>query len=93
MKILRISILLFTLSLSTLVQAANTKGQYSLCFTPGDNCTELIIQQIQAAKTSIYLQAYSFTATSIAKALVKARNKGVKVRVLVDKSQRTPNPH
>ena len=35
------------------------------------------------------VQAYSFTSTPIAKALLEAHKRGVKVEVLLDKSQRT----
>jgi hypothetical protein len=30
-------------------------------FTPGGNCTDLIVQALRAAKPSILVQAYSFT--------------------------------
>ena len=35
------------------------------------------------------MQAYSFTSAPIAKALVEAHKRGVDVRVILDKSQRT----
>ncbi|MHB1035021.1 MAG: phospholipase D family nuclease [Pirellulales bacterium] len=41
------------------------------------------------AKTTVLVQAYSFTSTPIAKALVDAHKRGVKVRVILDKSQRS----
>jgi len=37
----------------------------------------------------ILVQAYSFTSAPIAKALIEARKRGVDVRVILDKSQRT----
>ena len=59
------------------------------CFTPGQNCTEEITDVIDAAKKSIFVQAYSFTSAAIAEHLVAAKKRGVNVNVILDKSQRT----
>ena len=58
-------------------------------FSPHGGCTEAIIKEIGNAKTDIYVQAYSFTSAPIAKALLSAFKKGVKVEAILDKSQRT----
>ncbi len=42
-----------------------------------------------APERSILMQAYSFTSAPIAKALVEARERGVEVTAILDKSQRT----
>jgi phosphatidylserine/phosphatidylglycerophosphate/cardiolipin synthase-like enzyme len=60
-------------------------------FSPKGGCTEAIVKELNAAKTSILIQAYSFTSTPIAKALVEAHKRGVKVEVILDKSNRTKN--
>ena len=52
-------------------------------------CTEAIISEIDQAKTEILIQAYSFTSAPIAKTLVSAYKKGVKVQAILDKSQRS----
>ena len=44
-----------------------------------------IIKLIQNAKTSIYVQSYSFTSPNIVKALVEAHTGGVKVNLILDK--------
>ena len=80
-----------------LVQAAaaqeNTvlvpQTQIRVYFTPGDLAESAILEQLLAAKESILVQAYSFTNPAIASALADARNRGVNVVVLLDKSQRT----
>jgi len=41
------------------------------------------------AKESVLVQAYSFTSAPIAKALVEAHRRGVRVQVILDRSQRT----
>jgi len=60
-----------------------------VCFTPGEDCTSLIVRELDAAGKSILVQAYSFTSAPIAKALVSAHGRGVDVRVILDKSQRS----
>jgi phosphatidylserine/phosphatidylglycerophosphate/cardiolipin synthase-like enzyme len=64
-------------------------GGTTVCFTPGGNCTDIIVNALAGAKTSILVQAYSFTSTPIAKALLDAHTRGVPVQVILDKSQRT----
>ncbi len=58
-----------------------------VCFSPEGECADEILHAIQEAKTSIYLQAYSFTSTPLAQALVEAKNRGVDVQILMDKSR------
>jgi phosphatidylserine/phosphatidylglycerophosphate/cardiolipin synthase-like enzyme len=61
----------------------------TVCFTPGGNCTDAIVQALSEAKRTILVQAYSFTSAPIAKALLDAHKRGVQVQVILDKSQRT----
>jgi phosphatidylserine/phosphatidylglycerophosphate/cardiolipin synthase-like enzyme len=58
-------------------------------FSPDGGCTEAIVKEIINAKSEILVQAYSFTSTPIAKALVDAHKRGVKVEAILDKSQRS----
>ena len=57
-------------------------------FSPNGGCTNAIIKEIDNAKSEILVQAYSFTSTAIAKALLNAHKRGVKVEAVLDKSQR-----
>jgi len=61
----------------------------TVCFSPGGNCTDVIIKEIDGATAEILIQAYSFTSAPIAKALLNAHKRGVKVEAILDKSQRT----
>jgi len=56
-------------------------------FSPEGGCTEAVVREIDAAQTSILVQAYSFTSASIAKALVEAHQRGVHVEAILDRSQ------
>jgi len=58
-------------------------------FSPRGGCTDAIIEEINQAKSEVLVQAYSFTSAPIAKALLKAYKREVKVEVILDKSQKT----
>ncbi|MBU2054387.1 MAG: phospholipase D family protein [Proteobacteria bacterium] len=54
-----------------------------------DGGTKAIVREIDRARSEILVQAYSFTSAPIAEALLKAHRRGVKVAVILDKSQKT----
>jgi len=83
-----LSILSLTLPLSASDLTLNNTPAH-IYFSPNGGATDAIIQQIDAAKTDILVQAYSFTSVPIAKALVDAFKRGVKVEAILDKSQRS----
>jgi phosphatidylserine/phosphatidylglycerophosphate/cardiolipin synthase-like enzyme len=62
---------------------------WEVYFSPHGGCTEAIVKELDKAKSTILVQAYSFTSAPIAKALLNAHKRGVKVEVILDKSQRT----
>ncbi len=64
--------------------AANT---YEVYFCPEDACSSQIMRQIDKAQSSIYVAMYSFTLDSITDALIRAKNRGVDVKVVMEKSQ------
>ena len=67
-----------------------TEGQTNeapfVCFTPEKDCTSRIVQELSQAQKSIQMQAFSFTSSPIAKALVAAQKRGVKVEAILDKT-------
>jgi phosphatidylserine/phosphatidylglycerophosphate/cardiolipin synthase-like enzyme len=60
---------------------------YQTCFTPGENCTGLIVETLNKATRSVYVQAYSFTSAPIANALINLKKRNIDVQVILDKSQ------
>lgn len=62
-------------------------GSIEIAFTPGDRIDRLVIAAIDGAASEVLVQAYSFTDHAIARALVRARQRGVKVRVVADREQ------
>ncbi len=79
-------ILGFVLLLPQLSLAAEQCPNYQVCFTPGQSCTRTIVDSLWQARQSIAVQAYSFTSFQIAKALVDAKQRGVEVKVILDKA-------
>jgi len=76
--------------LLSLVLALNTvAADIQVFFSPSGGCTEAVVENVGQAKFSVLVQAYSFTSPQIAKALVDATRRRVKVQVILDKSQRT----
>lgn len=71
------------------ISNSNSCPKIQVCFTPGQNCTAEITDVIDGAKQSIFVQAYSFTSAPIAAHLIAAKKRGIKVNVILDKSQKT----
>lgn len=59
-------------------------------FSPGPDCAKAVVDLIDGAKTSVKLQAYRLTSLSIAMAIVKAKDRGVAVMVILDGAQQSP---
>jgi phospholipase D len=66
-----------------------TAPKIDLCFTPPSNCARLITDVIDRARNTIHMQAYGLTHPEIISSLIKAKGRGVKVRVLLDRSNLT----
>jgi phospholipase D len=64
-------------------------SEISLCFTPPTGCARVIANLISEAKESVYVQAYGITSNEIVDQLIAAHARGVKVRILIDKSNLT----
>lgn len=60
-----------------------------VCFSPDGGCTGAIVDAIKKARSEVLVLAYSFTSAPIAKALVDANKRGIKIQVVLDKSQRS----
>src|SRR5262249_52081991 len=62
-------------------------GSIEIAFMPGERIDRLIVGAIDAATSEVLVQAYSFTDRAIARSLVRAQHRGVKVRVVADREQ------
>ncbi|KAA0888184.1 phospholipase D family protein [Oryzomonas rubra] len=64
-------------------------GTVEAFFSPQGGVTEAVVNEIGKARTEILVQAYSFTSKPIAKAIVDARKRGVRIEAILDKSNAT----
>lgn len=67
--------------------ACEVGPQLDVHFSPNGHTTEYLVSSLAKAKSHIFVQAYSFTSAPIGEALVAAKKRGVKVQVIIDKSQ------
>jgi len=81
-------VLLLAASLAVAVGAAGSKpnnvSAIQVYFSPKGGCQDAIIREVGAAKEYVHVQAYSFTSAPIARALLDAKKRGVKVEVVID---------
>lgn len=56
-------------------------------FSPSGGCTDAVVAEIDQARSEVLVQAYVFTSALIAKALLQAHRRGVRVEAILDKSQ------
>ena len=89
-RVLALSLLLAGCRLAGDAQTTGVPGSRPICavfFSPHGGCTEEVVKELAAAKSRVLVQAYSFTSLPIARALAEAHRRGVRVEVLLDKSQ------
>nr|WP_028603696.1 phospholipase D family protein [Ottowia thiooxydans] len=56
-------------------------------FSPEGSARQLVLETIQSAHQSIHMLAYAFQAPDITQALVDAKNRGVDVRIVIDRKR------
>ncbi|MDP1653703.1 MAG: phospholipase D family protein [Rhodocyclaceae bacterium] len=60
-------------------------GRIEVLFTPWDDAEGALIRELGAARQSIHVQAYLVTSRNLARALIAAHERGVRVEVLADR--------
>ena len=89
-RVLAVAALLGALSPATVGAAHAARctdspdGAVSSAFSPSGGALQLVLRAIDEAHDRIRVAAYSFTSSDVARALVRARRRGVDVAVLVD---------
>jgi phosphatidylserine/phosphatidylglycerophosphate/cardiolipin synthase-like enzyme len=87
-RCLLIALFLLATVLRISAEESRSTGTVDVYFSPSGGATTAVVGELDMAKTEILIQAYSFTSKPIAKALLDAKKRGVKVEVVLDKSQR-----
>ena len=83
----KLTIITLTIIIFTLTLCLSTLAKTEVYFSLSDNPQKAIIKNINQAQAFINIAMYIFTDREIAIPLVKARERGVKVRVYLDKDQ------
>jgi phosphatidylserine/phosphatidylglycerophosphate/cardiolipin synthase-like enzyme len=69
------------------VSAAVSGAAIAVCFTPEEDCAAFAVRSIDNAKREILVGAYGLsTGSGIVEALVRAKERGVDVRLIADKT-------
>jgi phosphatidylserine/phosphatidylglycerophosphate/cardiolipin synthase-like enzyme len=58
----------------------------SVCFSPKGGCTETVVRELKAARREVLVLAYSFSSKPIAEALAEAKMRGLRVEIVLDRS-------
>ncbi len=82
-----LALLLMAFLFSGCIQQRLPENSIEAFFCPEDNCAEKLAQKFGNARESIDVAVYSFTLDSISGALAEAKNRGVRVRVIIDSLQ------
>jgi phosphatidylserine/phosphatidylglycerophosphate/cardiolipin synthase-like enzyme len=69
--------------------ASSFSAETTVYFSPDGGATAAIVRELGNAQHRIMVQAYSFTSAPIAKALLDAHKRGVKMLAVLDKSNQT----
>jgi len=88
-KLFFVLIVAYCLAGVGLAAGGATSANIQVYFSPKGGCTEAVVDALSKAKSTVLVQAYSFTSAPIAKALTDAHRRGVKIQVILDKSNQT----
>lgn len=78
---------LFVSALVLLLFSIPASAEIKILFSPDGGIRDEIIEQIDTSQKYIDIAMYSFTSEPIAEAIVRAKNRGIRVRILLDKLQ------
>lgn len=73
------------LAMAVLAAELPASGTTEVLFTPWDDAEGTLIREIGRAQQSIHVQAYLLTSRNIARALLAAHGRGVRVALLADR--------
>ena len=68
-------------------------GTVEVAFSPNEGSEHLVVKVIDSARTELDLLSYSFTSVPVVEALVRARHRGVTVRLVADEKDNVSADH
>ena len=78
-------------TLPSVAPEQTSKAPIQVYFSPNGGVTDAIIKEVDSAKSEVLVQAYYFTSAPIGKALIDALKRGIRVEVILDRSQVKPD--
>lgn len=87
--IFTLTLLITTITTIVLLTTTPALTEIKVYFSPeqGENILSILQEAIQGAKERIYILIYSFTLDELADALIKAKDRGIEVKIIMDKTQ------
>jgi phosphatidylserine/phosphatidylglycerophosphate/cardiolipin synthase-like enzyme len=68
-------------------------GSVEVAFSPNEGSEHLVVKVIDSARSELDLLSYSFTSVPVVEALVRARHRGVTVRLVADEKDNISADH
>jgi phosphatidylserine/phosphatidylglycerophosphate/cardiolipin synthase-like enzyme len=87
LAIITVTLLVSCSTLATPHQKETNPSNWEVYFSPHGGATDAIVRELNKAKSAILVQAYPFTSAPIAKALLNAHKRGIRIEVILDESQ------
>jgi phospholipase D len=69
----------------TTASAYKNNALVQYCFSPSGNRASVLVSNFEKASVSIHVLVYTFTLGSVREALIRAKNRGVDVRVVMER--------
>jgi len=80
-------VLVLTICTSSVSLPQEKPTNREVYFSPNGGCTDAVVRELVKAQNNVLVQAYSFTSYKMAKALFDAHKRGIKVEIILDRSQ------
>ena len=80
-------VLVLTICISSGSLPQEKPANREVYFSPNGGCTGAIVTELDKAQSTVLVQAYSCTSYKVAKALLDAHKRGIKVEIILDRSQ------
>lgn len=81
------SVLFGSVALAQAALELPAQGHVAVAFSPWDDPERLLIERIEAARRTIYIQAYVLTSRTLAEHLMAAARRGVKIEIVADRDK------
>src|SRR3990172_2619073 len=77
----------FTLTLVIIIFGHTALASTEVFFSPADSTKKRLVTAIHAAENSLDIATFQFTSVDVAEALVEAKNRGTRIRILADENE------